>query len=597
MFRQPASVLVGQPLDQLLPARLRDAHGSYIAAFRPGGEDDTRHPHVREAIARRADGSEFPVEISLSKTRVDAILLFTAVIRDVSERHQADLVRRRSEAFSLAILNSVAAEIAVVDRDGCITAVNQAWQQFGKDNAAATGGIPMGNGVGTNYLQACASEDGDLEQPGRQARDGIASVLAGRAPSFQMDYACHGPDHQRWFRMSVTPLGLEDGGVVIAHTDITEATQALTELRLAEERLRLAKGAARLGIYDRDLVTGTLTWDDRMRELWGLPAGEPVRLEMAFGSIHPDDRAPVQAALDKALSPTGDGNVNLQYRIVDPTSGEIRHMQVTGRILFAAGHPIRSIGTVKDISGQKRLEREIQERRGEMEELVKQQIAAHTAAAIAHELNQPLVSISAYSEAALRMLQGGVTTPEKLTRALSGAVEQAQRAGRTLHQLIDFLHKGELATEEIDLNALITEALLLAKETGYGDFHAIVKLEPNLRPVRGNRMQVQKVLLNLLHNGFEAMQEVGVPAASITISVRTSSEQDMALVTIQDSGPGVAPEIRQRIFEPFFTTKDNGIGLGLAISRTLIEAHGGQMWADLQDSPGATFHFTLPFAP
>jgi signal transduction histidine kinase len=254
------------------------------------------------------------------------------------------------------------------------------------------------------------------------------------------------------------------------------------------------------------------------------------------------------------------------------------------------------VGTVQDISAVRQLEEEGRARRDEMEFLVKQQVVAQTGAAIAHELNQPLVAISAYAEAALSMLQSGDVSSDRLVRALKGSVEQAQRAGRTLRELLQSLTKGEFAAEPVDLNEAIREAIGAAVGEGYGGFQPILDLDDALPQVFINPSHLQKVLYNLLHNSVHAMRDAGVPSGEIAICVRSSVDGTLAQVTVQDSGPGVDPETARRVFEPFFTTKPKGIGLGLAISRSLVEAHGGQLWIDHPDGPGATFHFTVPFA-
>lgn len=231
-----------------------------------------------------------------------------------------------------------------------------------------------------------------------------------------------------------------------------------------------------------------------------------------------------------------------------------------------------------------------------MESLVNQQVAAQTAVAIAHELNQPLVAVAAYSEAALRILQGGTKSPERLARALVGAEEQAQRAGRTLHELLDFLHKGETPPEPVELGDVARDALAIVAESGSDKFHTAIEIEPGLPAVLANRLHVQKVLVNLVRNGVDAMRGAGVAEATITIKARAIPEGDMAQVTVQDSGPGLDPETARRVFDSFFTTKPEGVGLGLAISRALIEAHGGKLWADSKSGHGAAFHFVLSFA-
>ena len=257
-------------------------------------------------------------------------------------------------------------------------------------------------------------------------------------------------------------------------------------------------------------------------------------------------------------------------------------------------HQIRTIMT--DISTRKSLERQLQQQRCEMESLVKQQVAIQTAAAIAHELNQPLAAISAYSEVALRSINNKDTLPSNsLQRALKGCVEQAQRAGLCLHELLSFLQRGDLVTESINLNQLVRDVVAIIQHDKFSDFLPELRLEPGLPPVSANALQVRKVLLNLLCNSLDAMAGMGIKTEDIVIKVCTKVEWNMAQITVQDSGPGLDTETAKRVFEPFFTTKFNGSGLGLAISRSLIEANGGQLWMEPNLDKGAIFHFTLPF--
>lgn len=264
--------------------------------------------------------------------------------------------------------------------------------------------------------------------------------------------------------------------------------------------------------------------------------------------------------------------------------------------LLTAGHAYTLVN-LHDVTERKENEQKLVTQRALMESLFKRQVAVQTASAIAHELNQPLAAISAYGEVALHALESGDFDSTALHAAIEGCVKQAQRAGQALHELLEFLQQGELVKEPIDINELIQETLTIVQNDGYGGFHPKLQLQQGLPPVLGNRIQVQKVLANLLRNGVEAMREVGVPTAAITIKVQTLAEKSVVLVTIQDNGPGLNAEMAQRIFDPFFTTKPSGIGMGLAISRALIEANGGQLWVDPEDKPGATFHFTLPLAP
>lgn len=253
-------------------------------------------------------------------------------------------------------------------------------------------------------------------------------------------------------------------------------------------------------------------------------------------------------------------------------------------------------GSLRDISARKEMEMDMLERHQEMEALQKSQVAAQTAAAFAHELNQPLSAISAYIEAALIMLQSAEPDPEQLRTAIEESKLQALRAGESIRNILAVLSMREFPVESFDLNKEVREIIAKAKTEQKLQFHSRLDLDPQLPLVQANRMHVQKVLLNLLHNSVEAMQEAYVPEPESYITVRTQRDENGALVTIRDNGPGFQEGGTPRLFEPFYTSRPAGIGMGLVISRSLIEANGGQLWVDAHEKPGATFHLTLPFA-
>ena len=397
--------------------------------------------------------------------------------------------------------------------------------------------------------------------------------------------------------IGLSPIKVQERLYILATFNVAHQRLQVEEaLRASEERLRLAKQAANLGIYDCDCKHRIIYWDETMRELWG-SSNETVTYEEFTATIHPEDRAARQAAFNCAIDATSHGGFNAEYRIINPINGVESWIASTGRAYFENGYAHRLVGIVRDVTEQKNLQKKLQAQRDETENLIKQQVAAQTASAIAHELNQPLAAISAYSEVALHALHDDTFNTDNLKKALKGCVRQAQRAGRSLHELLSFLQKGEIKTERLNLSDLINEALDIARNDGYGGFYPILHLDQNLPDVQGNRTQVQKVLANLLRNAVEAMLVADVPSSEITILVQSLAEKNMALVVVQDSGLGLDQVMTKRIFEPFFSTKSNGIGMGLAISRALIEANGGQLWADPDARPGAKFHFTLPFAP
>lgn len=383
--------------------------------------------------------------------------------------------------------------------------------------------------------------------------------------------------------------------ILISFFDATQNRQAQRALQESEERLRLAEHAAGLGVFDRDLTTNALHWDERSLEILGLEHDAQITYEKFQAITFPDDRPIRQAALDRALDPNSIGDYKAEFRIIRQNDGSVRWIASTGKVIFEEGRAVRIVGVMQDVTEQKNIESRLREQRSAMEVLMKRQVASQTASAIAHELNQPLAALSAYSEVALHEL-ANIECSEKLIRALSRCVEQAHRAGKTLHELMEFLQRGDLVVEPVDLNEAVVEAVSITHSDGYGSFHPKFELEPELPPVLANRLQVQKVVANLIRNGVEAMRMADVPAEAITVRVQALKERNMALVTVEDSGPGLDADLAKRIFDPFFTTKSHGIGMGLAISRALIEANGGELWADPAIGAGAIFHFTLPFS-
>ncbi|SDY82587.1 PAS domain S-box protein [Nitrosomonas sp. Nm58] len=397
--------------------------------------------------------------------------------------------------------------------------------------------------------------------------------------------------------IALSPIVMEKGlYVLVTLTVIDRRRQAEKALLASEERLWLAKQAAALGVLDFDFKHNMVHCDERMHELWGSSPDEIMTHEKFLAAIHPSDRAIHQAAFNSAINSAGNGEYHAEFRIINPVDGTERWVVIAGQVHFESARASRLVGTVRDITKRKTLEKELQIHRAETEILFKQQIAIHTASAIAHELNQPLTAISAYSEVVLCAMEGGTFNTNEVKHALENCVKQTQRAGHRLHELVTFLQKGEMVTEELNLNAVVMDALKIVHSDGYSDFHQILQLEPNLPVVLANRLHIQKTLVNLLRNAVESMRAANVSLPAITIAVKTLKEKNLVIVSVLDTGPGIDQEIVSYIFDSFFTTKKTGIGMGLSISRALIEANGGQLWVDPDVSNGATFHFTLPFA-
>lgn len=365
-------------------------------------------------------------------------------------------------------------------------------------------------------------------------------------------------------------------------------------LKTSEERFRLAKLSAGLGVFDIDLTHYTVRFDALISQMFGFKANEDIPYDAFLKAIDITDQLRWTSMFEQATHAGEDNEYQLAFGVNHALTQHWLH--VAGKVFFHDGTAVRMLGVAQDVTEHKLLQQKLSKQRIELETLSNIQVAIQTASAIAHEINQPLAAISAYSEVALYALKAENLDEERLSRSLLGCVEQAHRAGNSLHELMEFLHKGKVALLPISLNEVVREAIEIVKHYDYGGFHPSLHLESALPKVLANRTQLQKVLVNLLRNGVEAVHNAGVPIANIHVKVRTHVSLQMVELIIQDNGPGLSQEAAKHIFEPFFTTKSNGVGMGLAISRSLIEACGGELWFDANSQDGAIFHLTLPFA-
>lgn len=248
-------------------------------------------------------------------------------------------------------------------------------------------------------------------------------------------------------------------------------------------------------------------------------------------------------------------------------------------------------GFVRDLSERQATERRLQDLQAELVHVSRLTAMGEMASALAHELNQPLSAIANYVKGSHRLLEREPLDREKLRTALNSAGEQALRAGQIIRRLRDFVAKGETEKRIESLPKLIEEAGALAmvgaKERGV---RLVFDLDPAAEVVMADKVQVQQVLLNLMRNAIDAME--GSPRRQLTIASRPV-EDDMVEVSVADTGPGVDPDFLSQLFQPFVTTKAHGTGVGLSISRTIVEAHGGRIWVESNRAGGATFRFTL----
>lgn len=259
-------------------------------------------------------------------------------------------------------------------------------------------------------------------------------------------------------------------------------------------------------------------------------------------------------------------------------------------------HGLRFVGLMRDLTAEKQAEEEALRHREQMLHASRLTTMGEMAAAMAHEINQPLSAIATYTAACQRFMAKGESGREDVLTALREIGGQAHRAGQIIQRMRDFTRSREAGRRPVSLAVLIDEIRPLAElDAKAHHVRLAIEIEPRLPPVNADRVQIQQVVLNLLRNGVDAMEATPTAARQLTLRA-VQAEDGMVRISIADHGQGVAEQARANLFTPFFTTKAAGMGMGLAISRSIVAAHGGKL--DYEDNPGggATFYFTLPSA-
>ena len=262
------------------------------------------------------------------------------------------------------------------------------------------------------------------------------------------------------------------------------------------------------------------------------------------------------------------------------------------------GELVGHLCLMKDISQQVKAEKNHKELQNQLNHVMRLSNMNEMATGLAHEISQPLTAISNYCDAALTLLKSEPTTNPMLLEVLQGVSEQAHRAGKIVRNCRQFASKQPMEKLEVDLNDLTQETMrFLDSDTYDNEIDIQLSLYKNLPAVKADKVQIQQVLINLIRNGVEAMQNNNVKARNLSIYTQLNNGNGTppeAQVTIKETGPGLEISQVKNLFQPFYTTKTSGMGMGLTISRSIINAHGGKLWLDQRENKNTKFHFTLP---
>lgn len=339
-------------------------------------------------------------------------------------------------------------------------------------------------------------------------------------------------------------------------------------------------------------------WSDESYRIWGFDSlqGLPSRDE-TWQRIHPEDRDRVWRITQEALHQKID--FSAEFRLLLP-DGTIKYLESETHHIFSSHNAlVEAINTHLDVTERKHAQEEhvrLRELQSDLARINRLNITGELTASLAHEITQPIASARNNSRAALNFLDKQPPDLGEVREALDCVVDDADRAGKIIDRIRDQIQKAPPQMARFDLNIAIDEVVVLAR-SAITKSGALVQtsLVDGLLPIEGDRVQLQQVVLNLILNAVEAMGLVRDGPRELSISTERGPVNS-ALVAVRDSGPGIDPENVERIFEAFYTTKVGGVGMGLSICRSIINAHGGRLWADANEPQGAVFQFILPSA-
>lgn len=399
----------------------------------------------------------------------------------------------------------------------------------------------------------------------------------------------------RTFRTRAAPRRDEEGRIIRWYgftEDIEDQKQEQAARLVAEERYRLAARATKDAIWDADLQSGEIHWNNSEGQVFGYPYEAVTPITWWEDHVHPDDRERVLRSFRSAVEGDQDRWAE-SYRFL---RGDGQYAEVFDRgfiIRAADGKALRAVGAMMDITERLHAEAELRRLQAELIHISRLSAMGTMASTLAHELNQPLTAISSYIRGSCRLIEesGGASLA---LDALKSAEAGALRAGEIVRRLRELVSRGTVSVKPERLATLVEEACVLGfvDEQKRGVSHKL-DLDPTGAWVTADRIQVQQVLINLIRNAVQATE--GQKRREVTIGSAVLPEGYVE-IRVEDTGSGIAPEVREALFSPFHSTKRDGMGIGVSISRTIVEAHGGKISAEDRAGGGAIFRFTLPRA-
>ena len=490
---------------------------------------------------------------------------------------------KRSEARKAAILDSALDCIVTIDHEGRITEFNPA--------AERTFGYRRDEVVGNHLADVIIPPS--LREKHRR---GLARYLAtgeARMLGRRIEITAVRSDGSEFpVELAITRIPFDEPPSFTGYLrDITERKQSEQELRRSEAFLAEAQHLCSTGSFSWRVATDQITWSEQLYRIFGFNQSVPVTLELIGTRVHPDDLQLLDDMINRARVAAGD--FEYEHRLLMPDHS-VKYLHLIAHAVRDGHGRLEYIGAVQDVTERRLSEATLSKIRSDLAHVARVTSLGVLTASIAHEVNQPLSGIITNAGTCLRMLNADPPNVDGARETALRAIRDGNRASDVVARLRALFAKKAAAAESVDLNEATREVVALSLSELQTN-RVIVRedLAEELPPVAGDRVQLQQVILNLLLNASDAMSNVDDRPRQLVIRTERD-EGDCVRLTVQDAGLGFEGQAVDKLFEAFYTTKSGGMGIGLSVSRSIIESYHGRIWAVPNDGPGATFSFSIP---
>jgi PAS domain S-box-containing protein len=542
----------------------------------------TGTPYAVEHRCRRADGVYrwFLVRALPVRQSEGRISGWYVLLTDIDDRKQAEDAIRASERNLNLIINAIPALAWSALPDGSAEFFNQHYLDYV--------GVPQEQAQGVGWTNALHPDDlSSLVTTWQQIMaSGKVGEAEARLRRFDGVY--------RWFLFRASPL-LDEAGAIVkwygTNTDIDDRKRTEEQLRRSEAFLAEGERLNLTGSFCWCPDTDDVTLSEQFLRIFAFADDERVTFEKIASRVHPDDLPVLAEKVALARRGISDHQYEIRLRMPD---GSIKYLRTSSYGTRGRHGRVEFIGSIQDVTERRVSEQALSEIQSELAHMTRVASLGALTASIAHEVNQPLSGIITNASTCLRMLASEPPNVEGARETARRTIRDGNRASEVITRLRALFSKKELTPELLDLNEAAREVIALSRsELQRARVVLRVEFASDLPSISGDKVQLQQVILNLLLNALAAMSSVeGRPRQ---LSIRTEPEAGGRVrLTVQDTGVGLDLQTVERLFEAFYTTKTSGMGLGLSVSRSIIESHGGRLWAEANPGSGATFSFSVP---